>query len=182
MTYNMLGTFHFLGFDVILPLDIDVKSYASSKEAYSKLFVNFHRLSDLQKFLQETKQVELLNQISHESEFAALICLENIHSPTELEEILAVGPAEEEIPEEELKSIPPVKFSKNSDSVPGLDTALRNQSNGVYKIKISGNEATIVGRPKREFTPEELSEIDNSDTGFSFGGGKHRGRFFHIVK
>lgn len=153
MVYNISGTFHFLGFDVNIPLDIESLSYQEAVDFYRKTFSNFFRLKDITDYLTKTNQIEILNSIPQESEYSALIYLEIIESTKIDSEII------EDTLDPEIES--PVIVKDGSDAIPGLKTALQNQAPGVYKIRIVDHEPIIVGRPLS--MPIELPDDYNSE-------------------
>ena len=80
MIYNIIGNFHFLGFEIPVSLDIEASSCQLAKDIYKNNFSNFTRLKDLQDYLKKTFRLDILNTIPPESEYSAIICIENIRS------------------------------------------------------------------------------------------------------
>lgn len=145
MIYNITGTFHFLGFDVSIPLDIESSSHQEAIKAYKKKFYGFYRLKNITDYLIDTNQIEILNSIPQESEYSAIIYFE-ITEPatTDLNTPAYIYNHEEKTFEKEN----PVTVRDDSDSIPGLKEALQDQRDGVYKIKIVNHEPIIIGKPK----------------------------------
>lgn len=149
MIYNISGNFHFLGFDVLAPLDIEASSCQLAKDIYKNNFSNFTRLKDLQDYLIKTNRTDILNVIPQESEYSAIICIDNIKSLEEDKEEIVIEESNEEVIEEndEVTDFSSVTIKNGSSAVPGLETALRNRDPGTYKIKIVDHEPIIIGRP-----------------------------------
>jgi hypothetical protein len=154
MIYKIVGNFHFLGFEIPVSLDIEASSCQLAKDIYKNNFSNFTRLKDLQDYLKKTSRSDILYTIQPGSEYAAIICIEDIRLfENNKEQIIeTIEESDEEI------DTSSVTVRDGSSEVHGLKTALRNQQSGTYKIKIVDHEPIIIGRPVEDQNEEVIVE------------------------
>lgn len=156
MLYKISGTFHFLGYDISIPSDIEASSLNEAKEEYLKKFSNFNRMNDVIKYLKENELLGILKSTPLGFENSALICIENIHSD------------EETINFDNKVKFNSLTFSDGSFSTPGLKQALKSQNSKVYEIKIIDHEPTILRKP----TIQNIDRVTVENTISKCVGGK----------